>query len=97
MTRYGNVHTAELTFGTKTPTMASRFRDSSYAEIFPEEFGGTAPEGGSFIYDSNAGRDVKGDARLPRRQHRQGTDLGNSPASGAGRCRIQIRRCHSID
>jgi hypothetical protein len=23
----------QLTFGTKTPTMASRFRDSSYAEI----------------------------------------------------------------
>src|SRR6266568_315304 len=34
------VRSPELTSAKKTPTMASRFRDSSYAEIFPEEFRG---------------------------------------------------------
>ena len=32
--------TQRLTSAYKTPTMASCFRDSSYAEIFPEEFRG---------------------------------------------------------
>jgi len=40
MTRGSNPGACQLTKCTETPTMASRFRDSSYAEIFPERFRG---------------------------------------------------------
>src|ERR1043166_4907423 len=51
-----NAERCQLTECTKTPSMASRFRDSSYAEIFPERFRGIPKifgKGGFLFYDSN--------------------------------------------
>src|ERR1043166_5164819 len=73
--------------------MAARMAMNSGVRGIPKIFG----KGGFLFYDSNAGRDVEADAGLPRRKHRQGTDLGNSSAGGIGRRRVQIRGRHSVD